>query len=117
MSAVMCSIIGLNPCRGGENSSLAVGAIVRDQIRELEKVYPGIIRSIGYFETLRLPACPLCNSPDTAMVMVGCVGLDKYRSRYHQGNVDRERAETRNAPVQHVQEVFRERQSANWGCK
>src|SRR5947207_15896039 len=45
-----------------------------DQIRELEKVYPGIIRLIGYFETLQLPPCPFCSSPDTALVMVGCVG-------------------------------------------
>jgi hypothetical protein len=48
--------------------------ITPDQLRELEKVYPGITRSIDHFESMQLPRCTHCGSPNTAYVMVGIVG-------------------------------------------
>jgi len=40
----------------------------------VEKVYPGIRRSIEHYEMLDLPLCPECGSLDTAAVSAGLVG-------------------------------------------
>jgi hypothetical protein len=37
--------------------------ITPDQLRALEKVYPGITRSIDHFESMQLPRCTHCGSP------------------------------------------------------
>jgi hypothetical protein len=43
-------------------------------LREAEKLYPGIRRSIAYYEGLDLPPCPTCGAVDTASVSAGIVG-------------------------------------------
>ena len=43
-------------------------------LRGVENLYPGIRRSIDYYEALDLPPCPGCGSGDTAAVSAGIVG-------------------------------------------
>lgn len=45
-----------------------------DTLTHLEKQYPGIRRTILFFENADLPACTHCGSADTAQVLVGIVG-------------------------------------------
>jgi hypothetical protein len=45
-----------------------------EKIARLEKTYPGIARTLDYFETMTIPRCPKCRSVDTALVQVGIVG-------------------------------------------
>jgi hypothetical protein len=43
-------------------------------LEDVEKLYPGIRRSIDYYESLDLPPCSGCGSVDTAAVSAGIVG-------------------------------------------
>ncbi|MEO8143117.1 MAG: hypothetical protein ABI654_02790 [Betaproteobacteria bacterium] len=43
-------------------------------LNQLEAMYPGILKSILWFEGAVLSACPRCGSSDTANVQVGIVG-------------------------------------------
>lgn len=43
-------------------------------LREFETDYPGIQRTIHYFEKATLPRCPRCQSHNTADVQVGVIG-------------------------------------------
>lgn len=45
---------------------------------EMELRYPGIVVSIMGFENAELPACPLCESGNTAEVQVGIMGRTIY---------------------------------------
>ena len=44
------------------------------QLVELERQYFGITDAIQHFENVELPACPYCQSKDTAQVGCGIVG-------------------------------------------
>jgi hypothetical protein len=46
----------------------------QERLDEMEKQYPGIIRTILYFENAKLPACFGCGSEDTADVQRGLIG-------------------------------------------
>ncbi len=46
----------------------------QQEIDNLEQTYPGIRKTIDYFENLPIPACPHYGSDDTASVQVGFVG-------------------------------------------
>lgn len=45
-----------------------------DELTQLESQYPGITEQIWRFEQMDLPACPECESADTASVQVGVIG-------------------------------------------
>jgi hypothetical protein len=45
-----------------------------ERLSKLEKDYPGITRSIQYFENADLPSCIQCGSNDTADVQIGVIG-------------------------------------------
>jgi hypothetical protein len=42
-------------------------------IDRMERSYPGITEQIHHFDTAGLPACPHCNSSNTASVQIGLV--------------------------------------------
>jgi hypothetical protein len=44
------------------------------QLDQLDKDHPGIRETILQFEAAQLPACPHCDSRDTAKVQCGIVG-------------------------------------------
>lgn len=46
----------------------------KDEIRQMEKNYPGITESIWGFEFAVLPPCPHCGSEDTAQIQCGIIG-------------------------------------------
>ncbi len=48
--------------------------IDQSELAKLEKDYPGTVRSIKYFEEMRLPKCPKCKSANTALVQAGIIG-------------------------------------------
>ena len=44
------------------------------QLRDMEQRYPGIGRTVRYYEDLDLPPCPACGSGQTAAVSAGVIG-------------------------------------------
>jgi hypothetical protein len=53
------------------------GAMVKindEWIRQAEIAYPGFRKTLNKYEAMRLPACPLCQSTNTATVSMGIVG-------------------------------------------
>ncbi len=48
--------------------------IDEDNLKRLEKQYPGIVKTILHFEHATLPTCSRCGSEDTADVQCGIVG-------------------------------------------
>ena len=46
----------------------------RKELGDLEKQHPGIKETVFHFENAKLPACPHCQSSDTAQVGCGIVG-------------------------------------------
>lgn len=50
----------------------------REVIDSMETQYPGISKTIQYFENLDIPPCPKCGSEDTAIVQVGIIGRTIY---------------------------------------
>lgn len=44
------------------------------ELASMERLYPGISRSVRYFEARKRPRRPHCGSADTASVTVGLVG-------------------------------------------
>ena len=48
--------------------------VLASELETLERQYPGISRTVRYFEEMVLPPCPRCGSTDTAKVTVGLVG-------------------------------------------
>ena len=45
-----------------------------EKLMKTEVDYPGFIQSVIHFETMDLPDCPFCGSPDTASVQAGVIG-------------------------------------------
>lgn len=43
-------------------------------INRMEKMFPGIIATIQWYEALELPPCVFCRSPDTASAQAGVIG-------------------------------------------
>jgi hypothetical protein len=43
-------------------------------ILETERQYPGFKKTLDYYESLPIPACPRCGSDDCARVTVGVIG-------------------------------------------
>lgn len=46
----------------------------QNRLAEIEADYPGFLESLSRFESLDLPPCDHCGSPDTAAVQAGFVG-------------------------------------------
>jgi hypothetical protein len=46
----------------------------KQQLRDMERRYPGIGKTVDYYEGLNLPPCPACGSAHTAAVSAGIVG-------------------------------------------
>ncbi len=44
------------------------------ELDRLEQQHPGIIKTIQHYENAGVPACPKCQSIDTAIVSCGIVG-------------------------------------------
>jgi transposase-like protein len=49
--------------------------IDKETLKHMERQRPGIEKQILQFEKAKLPACPRCQSKDTADVQVGIIGL------------------------------------------
>jgi len=45
-----------------------------DTLETMEHLYPGIRKTVKYYESLYLPRCPTCASEDTAKVSAGSIG-------------------------------------------
>ena len=48
--------------------------LTEQQLAKLESQHSGITDTIQHFENVELPACPHCQSKDTAIVSCGIVG-------------------------------------------
>ena len=48
--------------------------VAEEWLQRVETLYPGIRKTIDYYEGMDLPPCPACDSPDTASVSAGIVG-------------------------------------------
>lgn len=48
--------------------------VSQEEIETMEHRYPGIKEQIQHFETMDLPACPICGLNDTASVQAGVIG-------------------------------------------
>lgn len=48
--------------------------IGKELIRDMEIKYPGISKTIRFYDKAKLPACPYCHSHDTAKVGCGIIG-------------------------------------------
>ena len=46
----------------------------KEELDQLELMYPGIVKTILWFEEAKLQACPHCRSENTATVNCGVVG-------------------------------------------
>ena len=46
----------------------------KQEIDHLERQHPGITKTIQHYEDVDIPACPHCQSNDTAVVSCGIVG-------------------------------------------
>jgi len=46
----------------------------KEALDQIEKQYPGIGKTILYFEKATLPVCPCCGSEDTADAQCGIIG-------------------------------------------
>lgn len=44
-----------------------------DSLETMERLYPGIRKTVEYYESLNLPRCATCASEDTAKVSAGTV--------------------------------------------
>jgi hypothetical protein len=58
-------------------AALAADKMLRvdqDKLAYTEAIYPAITATIRYFEAANLPACPRCQSTDTAAVQCGVIG-------------------------------------------
>ena len=47
-------------------------------LTEMERQHPGLVKTIMQFENTELPACPHCESANTAEVQVGIIGRTLY---------------------------------------
>lgn len=47
--------------------------VAEDSLERMEPLYPGIRKTVAYYESLNLPRCPTCASEDTAKVSAGIV--------------------------------------------
>ena len=48
--------------------------VAEDSLERMEPLYPGIRKTVAYYESLYLPRCPICASEDTAKVSAGITG-------------------------------------------
>src|ERR1035437_9255680 len=53
--------------RGGQ----AMWNVGEDTLETMERLYPGIRKTVEYYESLHLPHCATCASEDTAKVRAG----------------------------------------------
>jgi len=49
--------------------------VTQQKLDELELSYPGIRKTVYYFEAANIPVCIFCGSSDTAQVQGGLIGF------------------------------------------
>jgi hypothetical protein len=68
-----------------------------DTLETMEHLYPGIRKTVKYYESLYLPRCPTCASEDTAKVSAGSIGRSIHvasaTTKMHSLNAETERTQ------------------------